>query len=296
VSAQAPADIPVRQLLVDMSAGFPRHWHGGDAYASHLMNSFSMMLPLGEQYVIEMARRCQPMLQAAGQLALLQDVQSFIGQEAAHRRLHADYNRVLADQGYSTAIERLMQAQLSVFRKRSLVTQLAVGAAIEHWTSLMGDYQLRNSAWAARMAEPLRTVWSWHAAEESEHKAVLFDLYRQLCCRRPRGSVRGYLRRCAVFVGISLVLLFDLAWSQAGMLSHDGLIWHRRSSASALRLWCGRGGLGRHLLPRLLAYFRPGFHPLQQDNRALIEIWRRDYAAIYRIRSMPAAGSALEST
>ncbi|MDB5972440.1 MAG: hypothetical protein JWQ90_4890 [Hydrocarboniphaga sp.] len=281
---EAATDIPVRQLLVDLSAGFPRHWHGSDPYPSHFMNSFSMLLPLGEQYVIEIARRCQPALQAAGHVALSQDVLGFIGQESAHRRVHASYNRVLAEQGYSGTVEQLLEAQLNLFRRRGLTTQLAVGAAIEHWTTSMGDYQLRNTAWAARMAEPLRTIWDWHAAEESEHKSVLFDLYRF--------SGGGWLRRCAVFAGISLVLLFDLAFQQTSMLRRDRVLLRLSTSLSALRYWWGRGGMGWHLLPRLLAYFRPGFHPLRQDNRDLIEIWRRDHAACYRVLRSPPAAAA----
>jgi predicted metal-dependent hydrolase len=251
------------------------------------MNSFSMLLPLGEQYVIEIARRCQPALQAAGHAALLQDLQGFVGQEAAHRRLHAVYNQVLAEQGYPGVVERLLAVQLNLFRRRGLVTQLAVGAAIEHWTTSMGDYQLRNSAWSARMAEPLRTVWDWHAAEESEHKAVLFDLYRF--------SGGGWLRRCAVFAGISLMLMFDITFQLTGMLRRDRAWRQPRTWFSALRCWWARGGMGWHLLPRLLAYFRPGFHPLRQDNRDLIEIWKRQYAARYRILR-PAQTEATESS
>jgi predicted metal-dependent hydrolase len=279
------ADIPVRRLLVDLSAGFPRHWNGSDPYLSHFMNSFSMLLPLGEQYVIEIARRCEPALQAAAHAALLQDLQGFVGQESAHRRLHAIYNQALAEQGYPGAVERLLSTQLNLFRRRGLVTQLAVGAAIEHWTTSMGEYQLRNTAWSARMAEPLRTLWDWHAAEESEHKTVLFDLYRF--------SGGGWLRRCAVFVAISCVLLFDLAFQQTAMLHRDRVLLQPATSLSALRCWWARGGIGWHLLPRLLAYFRPGFHPLQQDNRDLIEIWKRQYAAVYRIMR-PASTAAVE--
>ena len=83
---------PVRQLLVDLESGFPRHWNGGDAYRSHVLNSLSMMLPQEEQYFIDIARECIPALEARQASELLTQVRGFIGQEATHRRMHTLYN------------------------------------------------------------------------------------------------------------------------------------------------------------------------------------------------------------
>lgn len=51
--AMSHNDIPLRHLDVDLAAGFARHWHGGDAYRTHLYNALSLMFPVGEQYFID---------------------------------------------------------------------------------------------------------------------------------------------------------------------------------------------------------------------------------------------------
>jgi len=46
-------------------------------------------------------------------------------------------------------------------------------------------------------------------------------------------------------------------------------------------LWWNPGPF-RKMLPQYFRYYRPGFHPWQHDNRALIEQWKRSDEALYR--------------
>ena len=49
----APTELTVRRLSVDLSQGFSRHWHGGDAFLTAYANALSMSFPVGEQSFID---------------------------------------------------------------------------------------------------------------------------------------------------------------------------------------------------------------------------------------------------
>ncbi|MBC7548061.1 MAG: metal-dependent hydrolase [Polaromonas sp.] len=57
---------------------------------------------------------------------------------------------------------------------------LAITAASEHCTAVFADGTLRYASWFDAAEPLLQTLWRWHAAEESEHRAVAFDLYTAL--------------------------------------------------------------------------------------------------------------------
>src|SRR5438105_6769439 len=97
----------VRKLEIDLSQGFARHWHGGDAFRSHYYNALSMSFPVGEQYFIDAVRQGLALLpNDAGHTALRATAQAFIGQEATHRHIHALYNAQLEKQGLVNRWER----------------------------------------------------------------------------------------------------------------------------------------------------------------------------------------------
>lgn len=79
-------------------------------------------------------------------------------------------------------------------------------------------------------AHPTMTrLWRWHALEETEHKAVAFDVYNQVC-----GS-RQLLRRAMLTA--TLLFVLDTTRGLVHMLKRDGLQWMR-----------GKHGLFRPLL------------------------------------------------
>ncbi len=274
---ESTSSIPVRQLNVDFSTGFPQWWHSGEPYLSHYWNSFSMLFPLGERHTVEIARDCLAGLDLdkSERPALQADTWAFIGQEAAHRRVHSEYNRVLDAQGYRNSVEPLWQSQLRLMRRCSLRTQLATGAAFEHWTATLADFHLGTTVTTEGMAATPRRVWDWHAVEETEHKSVLFDLYLR--------SGGGYWHRVLSFLFMTLVLVFDLSYQQIAVLHRDRVLHRPHTWRVALRAWFGRHGMAWHHLPHIAAYLRPGFHPNQHDSRALIEHWKLRAAGHYRI-------------
>ncbi len=274
---QTPSPLLVRKLAIDLSRGFARHWHGGDAFLSMYYNALSMSFPVGEQFFIDSVRAGIALLPDDPQHAELREiVRQFVGQEATHRHLHHLYNTHLAHQGLVNHVQHWTAWRIALCRKYNLhpLHQLAITAAFEHCTAVFADGTLRYQNWFANADPTMQTLWRWHAAEETEHKAVAFDLYQTL------GG--NYMRRIAWYLYV--VVLFSLeATAQTGLnLWRDGSLFKPGSWWSATKLLLGRNGALWRCSGPLLAYLKPGFHPNDQDNRQLAAQWLTDNATSWQ--------------
>jgi len=270
--------LTVRKLNVDLSEGFGRHWLGGDAYRTAFMNALSMSFPLGEQMFIDSVRAVP--LESLPDARLRAEVKDFVGQEASHRFVHVQYNEQLARQGYPYTLEPSMRKRVGRAAKFPVLDQLAITCALEHYTAMLADYVLRHPTYLADAEPRMRTLWSWHAAEETEHKAVAFDVYR--------AAGGGYLRRVLWYLHVSLVFWWETLGQTRHNLARDGLRFKPSTWAAAARAWFGRKGLLWSLLGPGLRYLSPGFHPWQHDNRALLHMWLEHNEDAWRaVRSTP---------
>lgn len=252
----------VRKLHVDLSRGFKRYWMG-DAYRTAFMNALSMCFPIGEQMFIDSVRAVpqdeieDPKLRA--------EVRDFVGQEATHRHIHKLYNDQLLGQGYAYTLEPVMEVRMARIARLPVLHRLAITSALEHYTAIMADFLLTHPDFMADVDPQMRTVWSWHAVEEIEHKAVVFDLYQAV------GG--GYWRRALWYVQVSLMFWIDTLRQTHHNLARDGKRFKWSTFAGAARMWFGRGGLFLSLLGPALSYLSPRFHPWRHDNSALLRSW-----------------------
>jgi len=267
--------IPVRKLQVDLSRGFDRHWHGGDPYKSSLFNTFSMLFPVIEDHFSDIMRSFIPELKTAGNTPLLRDVQAFLGQEATHRNVHQQYNRQLEDQGFFNWIEKSLLWRIKTFRKISRLSKLAIVIGTEHFIGIIGDGLLRTNQWLDGADADMAKVWRWHAAEETEHKAVAFDLYAF--------AGGGYWCRVFWYLVISIALMVDLNIQTTVSLVNDGTLFRRKTWANAGRFWFTRPGVVWQVIPLWLSYFSPRFHPWNHDNSEVLEAWRVESEGDVRI-------------
>ena len=271
--------LTVRKLNVDLSGGFARHWLGGDVYRTAFMNALSMSFPLGEQMFIDSVRAAPP--DAIADPVLRAEVKDFVGQEASHRYVHQQVNAELARQGYDYTMEPQIKIRVERIRKLPVTDRLAITCALEHYTAMLADYVLRHPDFLAGAEPRLRTLWTWHAAEETEHKAVAYDVYR--------AAGGGYAKRALWYLHVSLVFWIDTSMQTLHNLRRDGALRRLETWTSAARTWFGRQGLAWHLLRPGLAYLSPRFHPWQHDNRALLQMWlERNDDAIRAVGSTPA--------
>src|SRR5690625_818498 len=158
----------------------PRYWWDNDPVKTLLLCALSASFPPGERFFIDSVRHYQKELKDP---ELIKAVRAFIGQEAHHSREHDELNEFFQARGIDVKrIEREVQWFMDFMRKYfSPERQLAHTVAVEHFTALLAEeFLLKFSEVLDEMDPRMAPVWAWHAVEESEHKAVAFDVYKAI--------------------------------------------------------------------------------------------------------------------
>lgn len=257
-----------RHLDFNLPSPLPRHWHSGDAFKTHLFDAMSVLFPDGERFFIDSVRQFRDQIDDP---VLKEQIRGFIGQEGHHSREHLVYSQRLRDLGYQVErMERRAQARIRYTQKKlSPRRQLAATAALEHITAIMADAVLKNPEPLHGAHPAMARLWRWHALEETEHKAVAFDVYNQVC-----GS-RKLLRR-AMLMGTFFFVL-DTTRGLAHMLERDGLLWNWRVWRDGLKWAWGKDGVFRPLVRTYLDFFKADFHPWQHNNLDLLDRFRGEF-------------------
>lgn len=259
--------VTTRRISFDETIdGLPKHFAGeGDLIASHLLAGLSAVFPDGEDFFVRSVRRHRDQVTDA---QLKRDVAGFIGQESMHGREHRGLNDRLDALGYpSKRIERMTKRGLA-FRERvtSAETCLAVTAALEHLTATFAEQLMTDSAMRDAVGPHLGPILIWHALEESEHKAVAFDVYRAA-----GGSERKRIRQMKLIrIGFLAGTVIQTIASMLG----DRDTYRRGVLRASLHRLRTSPLLSKELLAQLEEYDRPGFHPNDRDTTELVERWR----------------------
>ena len=253
-------DITVRKLSLRPSAEIDRHFHSGDPFLSAFFAAMSSVFPDGERFFIDSVRHYQKQLNDP---ELVQQVRRFIGQEAHHGQEHEAFNQWLEDKGYpvSETLRRLADGLTAARQGLSARQQLAMTLALEHFTAIMANQFLTMPELSVQMHPEIRELFIWHAVEETEHKAVAFDVYQAVD--------GGYWNRVMIMLQVTLLFWFAITRITWRNLKSEGNASLGRMLRGYWWLLAKPGPL-RKLLPEYLDYFRPGFHPWDQNNRELI--------------------------
>jgi uncharacterized protein len=272
--------LTVRKLEIDIESGFDRHWHGGDAFLSQYYNALSMSFPAGEQSFIDAVRDCSKLLPDTAEYAQLRaTVAQFIGQEATHRRIHNLYNEHLTKQGLVNHWESWINKRLAFAKKRNIkpIHMLAVTAAIEHCTAVFADGTHRYESWFDGADEKMKTLWYWHTAEETEHKAVAFDVYQAI------GG--NYAWRIRWYIYVVVLFGFEAFAQTCNNLWHDGSLFKPSTWWGAAKFLVGKNGFVWRCTMPLLAYFKRDFHPNHDpfgDNHQRAAKWLETHTSSWR--------------
>lgn len=236
---------------------------------THAFDALSFMFPQGEKFFIRVAKEVSQKSDVALTPALKEDLKAFIEQEAMHTKHHQSYNRILESHGYQNVVQKFIDYLDKTGEKYlAPMHKLAIVCAWEHFTAVLGDYLLKNPHAMESAPSHVSLIWGWHAAEETEHKAVCFDLYRAV-----GGS---WVRRVSAFLLVCINFLLIFSNLYGSMLWRDGCLnWRRlpRTIYQSTVFFWGRHGVGWHVLTHGLKYLSPRFHPWQQDNRDLLKTW-----------------------
>jgi len=262
--------VPTRRISFEESLQtLPKHFAAdGDLILSHLAASLSAVFPDGEDFFVRSVRNFR------GEITdpvLKRQVAGFIGQEAMHGREHRAFNNRLDQLGYPTkVVERITKAGLKarerVFSKKA---NLAATAALEHFTATLAELVLSDQQTRDLFGhDEVRNLFVWHALEESEHKAVAFDVYKAVGgSERTRVMTMNFLRYGFVLgmvVQVAAGLAFDRETYRRGKLRKSWRTF-RRSPVVSRTLW-----------EQLKDYNRRDFHPDDRDTNELVARWRTE--------------------
>ena len=110
--------------------------------------------------------------------------------------------------------------------------------------------------------------------EETEHKAVTYDVFMEVT--KGWSPVKRYVRRCMAMALISYFFTRNIATYSTWMLEADGYTPEEAEKAVKAFLWKKPGFFARGW-KIWISWFKPGFHPWDHDNRALMDEWRSEF-------------------
>jgi hypothetical protein len=262
--------VPTRRISFEESLqDVPRHFAAdGDLILSHLAASLSAVFPDGEDFFVRSVRSFRDQINDP---ELKRQVNGFIGQEAMHGREHRAFNDRLDQLGYPTKrFERFTKWGLEL-RERIAPPKanLAATAALEHFTATLAELILTNEEARALFGhDEVKHLFLWHALEESEHKAVAFDVYKAIGgTERMRVWTMNFLR-FGFIAGMALQMIVSLLGDRA--------TYRRGNLRRSWRRFRRSPIMQRELWDQLKDYNRPDFHPDDRDTTELVEGWRAE--------------------
>jgi predicted metal-dependent hydrolase len=293
-----------RQVKIDFDPVPAGPWFTAGGPLETMFNAASVSFPPTEKFFIAAVRDYQDRISDP---ILSEQVRGFIFQEAMHNKVHIDCNAMLARHNPSCRrAEAVTRRTFQVLSRLPRWFRLSLSSALEHFTSMAADTLLHYpDEFSQIVPTEVAQMWLWHAAEETEHKAVCFDVHRAVVGSGPL----SYLNRIAGMLLATPLFLFVLLLMTATVMS-----WGRRrpsskgvapaaveeaveaagpgvsdanrqdpksTSASDASRFLGRSMLGllRELVPWRLyfSYYRPSFHPWDHDNSHFISEWQKRY-------------------
>lgn len=270
IESTSKRKVPTRRISFDEAlADLPKHFaKDGNLVACHLTASLSAVFPDGEDYFVRSVRHFRDQITDP---ELKRQVAGFIGQEAMHGLEHRDLNKKLAELGYPTKrVEWITRKGLAIRgRVASPKANLAATAALEHFTATLAEVVLTDEETRQALgADVVRDLFVWHALEESEHKAVAFDVYKAVGGSERTRVITMHALRFGFVIGMAvqtfLSLLGDRATYRRGNLRRS---WREFKQSAVIR---------REVWVRLRDYCRHDFHPDDYDTNKLVEQWREE--------------------
>ena len=269
--AAAKADFHARDVDFKLDPKRVTDWCG-DVWHSLYFNALSITFPIGERFFISSVAHYLPQIKNP---KLRAEVSAFIQQEALHTREHIEYNKAIETVVDVAAMEKELSDHIEFVKKKlPPLHRLAVTAALEHFTAIMAKDSLESKTQLANAEPRYAQLWTWHALEECEHKAVAYDVFQTVT----EGKKNGMRRRIMVLVTLNFIT--RNARFMTKMMKAQG--YARNPIAWAKLLWSifGNPGPIRRIIPNYLKYYKANFHPNDINDeatlartKALVDSW-----------------------
>lgn len=265
----------------------PLQWIPQDPLASHAVNHFSFTLVRGEFFFCRMFNKALPYITDE---KLKEDAKIFIRQEAIHSQAHkssideylvrygidanSQYKRVVKIFDKFLIDTPLGYKLPKKFERPWLNLRVGVVAAAEHFTSAIGQYVLTRSHWEERGCDPVVSdLFTWHCAEEVEHRTVAFDVYQHIS--------GNYLLRVAIMGLVAPLFTYLMAAGTVQLAQDDPSVSRKEKSILRPAFWKAwhRSDLNGYVpgpvwyLKTTFSYLKPSYHPYYEASTELAEAY-----------------------
>jgi len=261
IKKQATASFPVRRMDYEFK-DLPKYWCNQDPMYTHFFTALSTLFPEGEAFFVRSVRHFRGKINNP---ALDKDIGAFIGQEAMHSKEHHAFHQSAQQHGLDPeSLEQITGITLKTIEKifpKKWNLLLTVG--VENYTAVLVSYMMSDVN-KLMNDETIRNLWLWHSIEETEHKAVTFDLYKELY----GNQLDAYIPRVVLFT-FSVILITILTHiSQISLIKRDKQLLNLRSWSSFLKFGIKSYAV---FIPKFLEFYRFDFHPNDLDESVLVE-------------------------
>src|SRR5690348_13188613 len=260
----AQLSIIPRDRRFGRDAATPHLWHGGRVEATAIYNALSTTFPKGEAFFVESVRAFRD----GEPPKLAEEIKAFTTQEAIHSREHDAFNRRAADAGYDLSkLEQRVEERLAITKGRPPIVSLAATMALEHFTAILAHQLLAEPKHLESAEREAADLWRWHAVEEIEHKGVAYDTWLNATRDWPR--FKRWKLKARVMLLVTRNFVVDRTGGALELMRQDGVTGFPAWWLLLTYLWV-RPGMFRKIAGAWTKFFLPGFHPWNEDDRALI--------------------------
>ena len=263
---QTPANLSIRPRNLSFSGESlkKRSWLGGDPVATAFYDALSAAFPSGERLFMDSVQHFRDCTSGP----LRDQITAFLVQEATHTREHLIFNSQIArNNPCMAAMLGRAEARLAISRTHPPLQQLGETIALEHFTAILANALLSDSRHLAGAPANVQAMWRWHAIEEIEHKAVAYDTF--IAATNSFSSMRRWALRVSTMAVSTWLLIFTMGCNISDSFTANGI--NRPTTwARLFGYLLARPGILRQAFPGYCAYYLPGFHPWQHDNRTLV--------------------------
>ena len=263
--SKTPDNITIQPRKFDLKAfeKIPEYYFDNDPFKTHFFNGLSLLFPEGERFFIKSVLAYRDDITDP---KLLKEIKEFSAQEAQHTLVHEALNGIAKRHGYPTEkLEGRLRFLLRNFIERGKTSPrtkraaLAMTVALEHFTAIIAYQALTHKKIFKGIEPPVLALFQWHAVEETEHKAVAFDVYQAI------GGSYIHLR-LRMLIATFFFTVYGLVHTIT-FLRKDGNIKKWSTWKSAASYLFGREvGFYRIIFKDWLAFFNPKFHPWKQHK------------------------------
>lgn len=259
----------VRRLRFEVTDDLAVAWTPAHPEFACAANSISLLMPYMEPYFVRSVAAAIEPLRGGEQAAGIAAARAYVGQEGEHHRQHQRFNRLLTARYPRLAVVERAAARAYRWleRHRSLAFSLGFVAASETIAYSAARWSAERRRELFTGADPIvATLFLWHLAEEVEHKAVAWDVFRAAGGRR-----RHYLLGAGA--ALLLVLVFVGAGTTVMLAAERRLL----NPMAWVRLTTWAVTFAFELLSNLAMALLPGHHPDRFTDPLWYEVWLREH-------------------